>query len=114
MLRALMEIRAPCPDRYHGLEGPAVDRFARRRSDRFAHHRQDDLRDHGEAYFSLAAFTFTFDLPPIALPPAVYWRLQERLAAPWASFLRACSIVRPGSLWLAVRYLAVFWLMVRS
>ncbi len=48
MLRALMEFRAPCPDRYHGLEGPRVRQVCKAPVRPVAHHRQDDLRNQGE------------------------------------------------------------------
>lgn len=48
-LRALMEIRAPSPGQLSGLEGPGTGQVRKAPVRPVTHHRQNDLRNHGEA-----------------------------------------------------------------
>jgi hypothetical protein len=52
-LRALMEIRAPSPGQLSGLEGPGTGQVRKAPVRPVTHHRQNDLRNHGETYSSL-------------------------------------------------------------
>src|ERR1019366_923584 len=47
-LRALMEIRAPSPGHLSGLEGPGTGQVWKAPVRPVTHHRQNDLRNHGE------------------------------------------------------------------
>jgi hypothetical protein len=51
MLRTLMEIRAPDPDRFHALEDPRVRQVCKRWSDRLPI--TDKTTSHGETLFPL-------------------------------------------------------------
>jgi hypothetical protein len=57
MLRGLMESRAPCPGRFHGLEGPRVRQVCKAPVRPVAHHRQNDLRNHRETLLPLVGIT---------------------------------------------------------
>jgi hypothetical protein len=52
MLLALMEIRAPSPGQLNGLEGPGTGQVWKAPVRPVTHHRQNDLRKHGETYSS--------------------------------------------------------------